>query len=373
MSFFDREEEIPQSITPEPKDTFLTTCLACHNRTPVPVSNPPFGTPLRCIYCQTPLIRPSMLDEYSPLKTSAKLLEQVYGYSGRYLEHPRCPRCNTINYSIVFPERGQYIGWYSVREPEKPEAYRFTVSCVQCGKDFHIEWDENPIKAEPAHKETTSESNWFNMGLNNFGLGRFAEAAECFDKAIQSDQQYADAWNNKGNCLQMMGRDAEAISCYKKALEINHTDANSWYNKARAEEKLGQLNYAMNSYYKFLECAPTTMSEDKRDAAEKFKQLSDQLGPASNLSLKGYEIPDFSRANELLKTTMSSGARNHSELLRGLRVENPPHKLADVESDEEYARSIARRLYSETKAPSVNQESKPSNLEKKKKWWQRKE
>lgn len=132
-------------ISSEPEGTFLTTCNTCHKRTPVPTRDPPFGTPLRCIHCQSPLIRPSEPEEGNPISTSSELLKNVYGYSGRYLDHPRCPICGRINYSVVFPERGRFIGWYAVGEPENPQAFRITVRCVHCSKDFYVEWDTSPI------------------------------------------------------------------------------------------------------------------------------------------------------------------------------------------------------------------------------------
>jgi hypothetical protein len=124
----------------------LVTCIACHKRTPVPTSDPPFGAPLRCVHCQSSLIRPSEPEEGSPLSTSSELLNKVYGYSDRYLDHPRCPWCGKTNYSIVFPEKGRSIGWYAEREPKNPQAFCVTVRCVHCDKDFYVEWDENPLQ-----------------------------------------------------------------------------------------------------------------------------------------------------------------------------------------------------------------------------------
>jgi hypothetical protein len=91
--------------------TALVTCMACYKRTPVPISDPGFGTPIRCVHCQRPLIRPSEPEEGAPLSTSPELLNRTYGYSARYLDHPRCAWCKRLNYSIVFPEKGRLIGF----------------------------------------------------------------------------------------------------------------------------------------------------------------------------------------------------------------------------------------------------------------------
>lgn len=146
------KENKEQYTTGKPESTNSVTCMACHKRTPVPASTPPFGTAIICVNCHNPLIRPSGQEVSSPLPTSATLLHGVYGYSGCYLDHPRCPRCRKLNYSIVFPEKGQFLGWYAVEKPENPQAFRITVKCLHCDKDFYVEWDENPIITEQSRK-----------------------------------------------------------------------------------------------------------------------------------------------------------------------------------------------------------------------------
>jgi hypothetical protein len=127
------------------EETQLIICQTCHKQTPVPISDPPFGTPLRCVHCQSSLVSVSEPEQGSPLATSSELLHLSYGYSGRYLDHPHCPWCQKINYSIVFPAKGRSIGWYAVREPENPQAFRIEIKCMHCDKDFYVEWDENPL------------------------------------------------------------------------------------------------------------------------------------------------------------------------------------------------------------------------------------
>ena len=34
-----------------------------------------------------------------------------------------------------------------------------------------------------------------------YNLGKYEEAIKCYDKAIEIDPNYADAWNNKGLAL----------------------------------------------------------------------------------------------------------------------------------------------------------------------------
>jgi hypothetical protein len=50
-----------------------------------------------------------------------------------------------MNYSIIFPAGGRFIGWFAVQNPENPQAFRIEIKCIHCGKGFHVEWDENPL------------------------------------------------------------------------------------------------------------------------------------------------------------------------------------------------------------------------------------
>jgi tetratricopeptide (TPR) repeat protein len=47
------------------------------------------------------------------------------------------------------------------------------------------------------------------------------EAIKCYDKALEIDPKYANAWNNKGIFFNNLGRKDEALKAYEKALEID--------------------------------------------------------------------------------------------------------------------------------------------------------
>jgi len=109
----------------------LTTCLTCRKRTPIPTENPPFGIPLICMHCMNPLIRLSGTEE-APNETPPNALRLTYGYTGRYLEHPRCPRCQKLNYSIVFPAAGYHLPWWAVTTPRGSQGSFIQIACRHC-------------------------------------------------------------------------------------------------------------------------------------------------------------------------------------------------------------------------------------------------
>lgn len=71
-----------------------------------------------------------------------------------------------------------------------------------------------------------------NEGTSLSHLNRFDEAISCFDKALEINLRYADAYNNRGAAYAEKGEYDHAILDYNKALEINPRDAEAYYNRA---------------------------------------------------------------------------------------------------------------------------------------------
>jgi tetratricopeptide (TPR) repeat protein len=90
--------------------------------------------------------------------------------------------------------------------------------------------------------------------LNN--LGRYEEAIHWCDKAIEVEPRYTFAWNNKGNALNSLGRYEEAIQCYDKAIELDPQLAMAWNNKGSSLDSLGRHGEAIRCYEKALEFDP---------------------------------------------------------------------------------------------------------------------
>jgi len=52
-------------------------------------------------------------------------------------------------------------------------------------------------------------------------LNKYEEAIQCYDKAIELDPNYADAWNNKGLAFDSLDKHEEALKLYEKAIELD--------------------------------------------------------------------------------------------------------------------------------------------------------
>ncbi len=98
---------------------------------------------------------------------------------------------------------------------------------------------------------------WYNKGTILAKLERYEEAIEYFDKAIEIKPDYHDAWNNKGNTLAKLERYEEAIACYDKAIAIKpdyHHDA--CYNKGTVLAELERYEEAIACYDKAIAIKP---------------------------------------------------------------------------------------------------------------------
>ncbi len=54
-----------------------------------------------------------------------------------------------------------------------------------------------------------------------YSSNRNEEAIECYNKAIELNSNYSDAYNNKGIVLNYLNKYNEALECYDIAIEIN--------------------------------------------------------------------------------------------------------------------------------------------------------
>lgn len=78
-------------------------------------------------------------------------------------------------------------------------------------------------------KSGMTAEEWYNKGVNLMRRHRVAdpfdkaykEAVDAFDKAIELNPQYAEAWFEKGNALTAIGRRKDAQDAYDEARKIN--------------------------------------------------------------------------------------------------------------------------------------------------------
>jgi tetratricopeptide (TPR) repeat protein len=78
-----------------------------------------------------------------------------------------------------------------------------------------VEWRE---KMELA--QIKQEEDLVKVGNTHDSQGRYEEAIESYDKALQIDPDDADAWFDKGETLKKMGKLTEAEKCFEKSTNL---------------------------------------------------------------------------------------------------------------------------------------------------------
>jgi tetratricopeptide (TPR) repeat protein len=80
-----------------------------------------------------------------------------------------------------------------------------------------------------------------NRGYELDKLGKFQEAIQMYDKALEINPLDMQALYNKGNSLYLLGRFPEALILYDKALEIDPLDGDTLNNKGNAQKQINDL------------------------------------------------------------------------------------------------------------------------------------
>ena len=89
---------------------------------------------------------------------------------------------------------------------------------------------------------------WYNKGVALGNLGKYDEEIKCYDEAIKINPHDDKAWCNKGVALGNLGKYDEALKCYDEAIKINPNYAEVWYNKGIALDNLGKYDEAIKCY-----------------------------------------------------------------------------------------------------------------------------
>ena len=107
---------------------------------------------------------------------------------------------------------------------------------------------------------------WNDEGVDLVIEGKYEEALEAFNKALEIDPVYTEAWNNKGMTLTGLGRYEEAIVCFNMSLAIDSRDVVTWNNKGSALRDLGRYEEAIECYDKalviYLQFAPARNNKE---------------------------------------------------------------------------------------------------------------
>jgi tetratricopeptide (TPR) repeat protein len=72
--------------------------------------------------------------------------------------------------------------------------------------------------------------------------GKYAEAINQFDQAIEIDPSLAAAWHDRGVCYRELGQDAEALKNFDQAVKLAPDDEEFLFSRAEILKKIGILH-----------------------------------------------------------------------------------------------------------------------------------
>lgn len=127
----------------------------------------------------------------------------------------------------------------------------------------------------------------YNQGNTLYDLKRYKEAIAAYEKAIQINPEYSEAWNGQGNTLYEMKHYKKALDVYDKAIQIKPEYLEAWKSRAFVLDKLQRYEEAIESFDKALKI--------KHDHPEIWNGRGDTL-----LNLQQYEeaIKSYDKAVE---------------------------------------------------------------------------
>jgi tetratricopeptide (TPR) repeat protein len=96
---------------------------------------------------------------------------------------------------------------------------------------------------------------YFRDGLSFLSKDDCEKALAAFEKAVESDSNYAEAWAQSGFCNEKLGRHVEALEASKKAVNLRPS-AESYFNIGLASFYLKQYKEAVDGYRQSIKLDP---------------------------------------------------------------------------------------------------------------------
>jgi tetratricopeptide (TPR) repeat protein len=169
----------------------------------------------------------------------------------------------------------------------------------------------------------TESLSWLNQGIALGNLGKYGEAVQAFDEAININPQYEAAWYLKGAALNMQGKYNESIQAYDQAIAINPRNESVWLGKGIALGNLGKMDGAIQAFNQAIDINPEDDAgwylkghaldrQGKYDEAIHACDMAIRLNPrdADAWYIKGLVLDDQGNVDEAIKAYDNSTQYN---------------------------------------------------------------
>lgn len=119
------------------------------------------------------------------------------------------------------------------------------------------------LSSETAKSKRAGAERLYSQGLAQLSRDDYTRAVTFFEKAAETDPNYAEAWYQIGFCYGMLGRPAESLKASKQAAKLRPEWAEVFVN-------IGASNYALKDYKEAAEAYRTATRLDADNADAQF-------------------------------------------------------------------------------------------------------
>lgn len=220
----------------------------------------------------TPAIRPLPLDKTSPQEgESVVVIGNPLGLEGSVTngivsavrDIPTFGRIIQITAAIssgssgspVVNMQGQVIG-IATLQVTGGQSVNFAIPSERISKlEVAAVMSLPDLVAAAGRNKRAKAVQFFRDGLSFLSKDDCEKALPYFEKAVESDSQYAEAWAQSGFCNEKLGKHAEALEASKKAVGLRPS-AESYFNIGLASFYLKQYREAADAYRQSIKLDP---------------------------------------------------------------------------------------------------------------------
>ena len=181
-------------------------------------------------------------ERYQAITIEAELKEQFLDYLRKY--------CGIETETIYNDIQGFIQNQNNYHAAEK-KFYLGIENYVAKQVDEAIKYYNKAIELNPQFAEA-----FYNRGLAKADLGKPEEAIKDYDRAIKLNPLYSKAYNNRGTAKADLGKPEEAIKDYDRAIKLNPKNPNAYSNRGLTKTALGTPQEAVKDYDKAIELNP---------------------------------------------------------------------------------------------------------------------
>ncbi|HQX56606.1 MAG TPA: trypsin-like peptidase domain-containing protein [Pyrinomonadaceae bacterium] len=104
------------------------------------------------------------------------------------------------------------------------------------------------LASETQKNKRSAAERMYSQGLAQLSRDDFARAAGYFEKAVETDPNYAEAWYQAGYCYGVLGRHTDALRASRQAARLRPEWSATYVNIGASSYALGQFKEAVDAY-----------------------------------------------------------------------------------------------------------------------------